>query len=82
MKLRGKIPNFDEIVCTNGTINVEDISLGIFIGSIKKYRAIDFNSTLDAQRNAQPKWKSTLRYADEFSIYRMKKFEDSKEKMT
>ncbi|WP_277815923.1 hypothetical protein [Lysinibacillus sp. FJAT-14222] len=22
-KLRGEIPNFDEIICTNGTINVE-----------------------------------------------------------
>lgn len=49
LKLRGKILTFDEIVCTNGTINVENILLGIFIGSIKKYRAIDFNSTLDAQ---------------------------------
>lgn len=35
LKLRGKILNFDESVCTNGTMEVEGNPLGIFIGTIK-----------------------------------------------
>jgi len=42
-KLKGEIPKFHEIVCTNGTINIKGNSLGIFKGTINKCRAIDFN---------------------------------------
>jgi len=35
LKLRGEIPNFDEIICTNGTMEVEGNPLGIFVGTIK-----------------------------------------------
>lgn len=35
LKIKGKILNFDEIVCTNGTINVKSNSLGIFKGDDK-----------------------------------------------
>lgn len=64
-KLRGEIPNFDEIVCTNGTINVEGISLGIFIGSIKKYREIDIRSPREMpSRNGN----QLFFMPDEFSI--------------
>lgn len=42
-KVRGKIPSFDEIICTNGTMDVEGDYLGIFVGTAKWHRAIDFN---------------------------------------
>jgi len=35
LKLRGKILTFDESVCTNGTININGDSLGIFKGDDK-----------------------------------------------